>query len=86
MRQHLATWLRRLADYLDPPKPVVVPNELPNPFSDLIRALMREQEVRWPERSGEAKRHQVMAVVQKTFNSARARDIAYEIERVMQEH
>lgn len=69
----IATWLRRLADRLDLP-----------PIEDGLvceaRALCALQDRDWPDRSGEAKRHQVYAALLKLFPSRTKREISKAIE------
>lgn len=77
----LARFLRRLADWLDPP---VCPY-VPDPFSDITRALIAEAEQRFGAGFGDAKRRDVYAALMKRFPVAKKRDLAYAIERVLQE-
>lgn len=77
----IAAWLRRLADWLDPPvKPYV-----PDPYRDITTALIAEAEARFGAGFGEAKRRDVYAALMKRFPQAKKRDLAYAIERVLQE-
>lgn len=43
-------------------------------------ALVNEQDARWPERSGEAKRHQVYALLLKEFPDTSKRSVSRAIE------
>jgi hypothetical protein len=77
MRATLARWLRQLADLIDPPQ-----------HTD--PALLKEagnlcfmQEVCWPGRSGEAKRHQVYSQLLKQFPDRNKRAVAKAIEAVL---
>lgn len=83
MRISLASLLRRLADYLDPPviAPVVY---TPDPFRDIAAALIAEAEARFGAGFGDAKRRDVYAALIKRFPEARKRDLAYAIEQVLQ--
>ena len=76
----LARWLRRLADWLDPPVPVVVRPVEPSVVQLRAQALTEEQDARWPERSGEAKRHQVYSRLLKDFPETPRRILARAIE------
>lgn len=80
----LAALLRRLADYLDPPKPVLSDPE-PNPFHDRIRHLIALVEARFGAGFGEAKRRDVYAQLMKDFPEAKKRDLSFAIEQVLQE-
>lgn len=77
----IARWLRRLADYLDPP--AVIPST--SPYHDITTALIAEAEARFGAGFGEAKRRDVYAALMKRFPQARKRDLAYAIEQVLQE-
>lgn len=82
--RRLATLLRRWADALDPP--VITPvTYAPDPYRDLTRALIAEAEGRFGAGFGDAKRRDVYAALMKRFPDARKRDLAYAIERVLQE-
>jgi hypothetical protein len=81
----LAALLRRLADWLDPPRPVVVPEPEPNPFHARVRSLIAIVEARFGAGFGEAKRRDVYARLMKEFPEARKRDLAFAIEQVLQE-
>lgn len=74
----IAAWLRRLADRLDPPVAPVAPDL--GPLLARAVALVAEQEARWPDRDGEAKRHQVYAALIKAFPGESKRVIARAIE------
>jgi len=77
----IAQWLRRLADYLDPP--VITPQPDRSPLLARVRAL-----IEWAEPmhiDGEARCHQVYARLLKEYPSARKRDLRYAIEQVLQE-
>lgn len=78
----IARLLRRLADYLDPPKPIAYE---PHPYRDITNALIAEAEVRFGAGFGDAKRRDVYAALMKRFPTARKRDLAYAIEQVLQE-
>ena len=80
----IATLLRRLADWLDPPRPVVVPDPAPNPFHARVRSLMAMSEARFGAGFGEAKRREVYARLIKEYPETRKRDLAYAIEQVLQ--
>lgn len=71
----IALWLRRLADWCDPPRV--------HPVVSIARLLCDEQERYWPERSGEAKRHQVYAALMKRFPGESKRVIARAIEAAL---
>ena len=79
----IARWLRRLADWLDPPvrTPEVV---ISDPFRDVTAGLIAEAERRFGAGFGDAKRRDVYAALMKRFPQARKRDLAYAIERVLQ--
>ena len=74
----IASWLRRLADYLDPPLIPAAPDL--GPLLARAVALAAEQDARWPDRDGEAKRHQVYAALIKAFPGESKRVIARAIE------
>lgn len=76
LRQTLARWLRALAGWID------VPADAPalGPVAALARVLVQEQETRWPERSGEAKRHQVYAQLLDVFPGTPKRALSRAIE------
>lgn len=76
MRHRIAVWLKKVADWLDPPT---------DPYRDMTRALIAEAEQRFGAGFGEAKRRDVYAGLMKCFPQARKRDLAFEIERVLQE-
>lgn len=80
----IAALLRRLADALDPPTPVMVP-ELPNLFLDRVRALIARWDATLGPGFGEAKRHQVYAQLLKEYPDTRKRDLAFAIEQVLQD-
>lgn len=70
---------------LRPPSPVMVP---PPPATDdavLTRArlLTLEQDMRWPDRSGEAKRHQVYAALVKEYPDLSRRRLSRAIEEAL---
>lgn len=79
----LAQWLRRLADYLDPPVIAPVVYE-PDPFRDITTALIAEAEQRFGAGFGDAKRRDVYAALMKRFPDAKKRDLAFAIEQVLQ--
>lgn len=81
----IASLLRRLADWLDPPVPIVVPEPEPNPFHARVRSLMAIMDARFGAGFGEAKRHNVYAQLIKEYPDVRKRDLAYAIEQVLQE-
>lgn len=64
--------MRVCADWMDVPEST--------PFERRAIELAREQEDRWPERDGEAKRHQVYARLIKEFPEMRRRVLARVIE------
>lgn len=80
LRQTLARWLRALATWVD--VPVGLPAAAPNlePVVILARTLVQEQETRWPDRSGEAKRHQVYAQLLDAFPETPKRALSRAIE------
>lgn len=80
----IARWLRRLADYLDPPvrQPEAVRS---SPYRDITTALIADAEARFGAGFGDAKRRDVYAALLKRFPQARKRDLAYAIEQVLQE-
>lgn len=82
--KRLASWLRHLADRLDPPVVVPVPVSPLSVYEQAALVLINDQQARWPDRSGEAKRHQVLARLLKDFPSARERDLAFAIETMIQ--
>lgn len=78
--QTLARWLRRLADRLDPPVPVV-PEDVPDsPYLSAARLLTEAVEARHGKGFGEAKRHQVYAALIKQFPDASKRALSRAIE------
>ncbi|HND25058.1 MAG TPA: hypothetical protein PK229_12115 [Rhodocyclaceae bacterium] len=77
LRRVLARGLRALADWLDVP---AVPVTTPDAVSVLARALVQDQQARWPERSGEAKRHQVYAQLIDAFPDTPKRALSRAIE------
>ena len=78
MRLWLAQKLRRIADWLDP-QPAAALTHVPA-LLDLARRLVREQDDRWPDRSGEAKRHQVLAQLIDAFPATSKRLLSRAIE------
>lgn len=78
----IARWLRRLADWLDPPPP---PKRVRTPYADTTRLFMEQAEIRLGPGFGDAKRRDVYAALMKVFPQARKRDLAYAIEQIMQE-
>jgi hypothetical protein len=78
----LAQWLRRLADWCDPPPPRAV---LPGAFFDRVRVLVKEAEMRLGAGFGDAKRRDVYARLMKDFPETPKREIALAIEQVVQE-
>lgn len=78
----IARWLRRAADWLDPP--VRQPEMVRDPFHDITTGLIAEAEARFGAGFGDAKRRDVYAALMKRFPQARKRDLAYAIERVLQ--
>jgi len=77
MKQHLATRLRAWADRLDPPPDWT-------PLETAALGLMAHQDS-IDGRSGESKRHHVLASLMKAFPDARERDLAWLIERLVRE-
>lgn len=73
-RVWIARWLRRMATWIDP-------------SHDALLEAARVRTRAWAPHdcSGEHKRHQVYAALIKAFPGARKRDIAFAIERVLQE-
>lgn len=71
----IARWLRRAADWIDPPAPRV-----DTAVVRLARTLAATQNDRWPDRSGEAKRHQVFAQLIDAFPTTSKRALARAIE------
>jgi hypothetical protein len=57
-----------------------VPDGPENPLLDRARILVQEQNQRWPDRDGEAKRHQCYARLVKEFPTRAKREIARAIE------
>ena len=78
MRRRIAVFLRKIAEWLDP-----IPLAAPIPASR-VQELMDEQDARWNDRSGEAKRHQVLARLVKEFPTVRERELGLIIEQLMQ--
>ncbi len=76
LRRWLASQLRALARWIDEPVPVVPLDAL----TQHAQVLIHEQETRWPERSGEAKRHQVYAALIDAFPGVSKRAISRAIE------
>ena len=59
------------------PRPVIVaPARTDDAFMARVRELVTEQDARWPDRSGQAKDHQVRAVLMKEFPGVRGRTIS----------
>ena len=77
----IARYLRRIADWLDPPVVAYVPH----PYRDIAAGLIAEAEARFGAGYGEAKRRDVYAALQKRFPAARKRDLALVIEQVLHE-
>jgi hypothetical protein len=75
MKLRFAKWLRALADLLDPP-----PDTMLLQVADHLCAF---QEKNYPERGGEAKRHQVYAALLKMFPDRTKRNVARAIEAVL---
>lgn len=72
--QALALWLRRLADWCDPPSVEA------SPYVTVARLYVAEAEKRLGAGFGEAKRHQVYAALIKSFPRASKRVLARAIE------
>lgn len=84
LRKAIADWCRQVADWfapLPPPPPLAPPPV--SPYWQLTRTLVLEAEKLGA--SGEYKRHQVYSKLQKAFPEALKRDLAYEIEQVIQD-
>lgn len=84
MRARLAMFLRRLAEWLDV-QPVTAEILLSVPVDELYArtvALTRVQE-QIDGRSGEAKRHQVLAQLRKEFPTTATRSLALAIEAAL---
>lgn len=80
LRRTLARWLRALATWVD------VPPALPaDAVLTLARTLVQEQETRWPDRSGEAKRHQVYAALLEMFPATPKRTLSRVIEAALED-
>lgn len=69
----IARWLRRLADYLDPPPPMLA----------RVKQLTDEWDGKLGAGFGEAKRHNVYAQLIKEFPKVSKRELAYAIEWVL---
>lgn len=76
MRKRLASWLRRLADWLDP-TPLASSELLP-----IVRKLMEEADKL--EASGLYKHRYVLALLLKQYPGTRERDWNYLIEAIIQ--
>lgn len=78
MRERLAAWLRRLANW-------VAPASASSDLSALAARLVRQAERMADGTSGEYKRHWVYAQMRKAHPSVRGRVIGLAIEQAMQE-
>ena len=92
MRAYLLSVLRALVLWLEgpPPEPPVVVAEVieplpPDPVLERAREWVAWADGMAPGTDGEYKRHQVYARLIKAFPQSRKRDLAFAIERVMQE-
>jgi hypothetical protein len=74
MRERLIRWLKIVLTWLEGP-----PVQGSDPVLAIARTLVRMQQT-WPDRSGEAKRHQVYASLLKTFPDATPRRLSRVIE------
>lgn len=72
-------WLLKRCGYTLQPQ-YVVKSVVDNPFVDRAAELCVWQETNWPDRSGESKRHQVLARLIKDFPDGALRDLAMAIE------
>ena len=94
VKRLVVRWLRAWLFRLDPPPPPQVPRF--DPFSDPPRRdpmadrgtaasrLVAWADARFPETSGEHKRHQVYAVLIKQYPNDRKRDLGLAIELALQ--
>ncbi len=80
LRRALAAILASALAWVDPPPPEGAPDPLMERTRELVTWAQTAKHA-----SGEYKRHQVLAQLMKDFPDARQRDLAYAIERVMQE-
>lgn len=78
----IAKYLRGLAEWLSPTPPPPVKET--HHHEDHASKLVLEAEKKWPEASGEYKRHQVYSQLLKAFPMASKRDLAYAIELAIQ--
>jgi hypothetical protein len=79
MRGRVAGWLRALADWLDPSDR----HRLDVPRDAVYQAAVThvtEAERLWPRGHGEAKRHHVLAKLEKQFPAHRKRRLAHALE------
>lgn len=86
MFKSIASWCRKLAQWLDPVADVVVPVKTPIVDSTLVEAarfLILDWESRLGAGFGEAKRHQVYASLIKQFPEQSKRSISLIIERIL---
>lgn len=88
MKARLIALLRYLLLKLDPPKPEPVRNYvlltvLRDALFEAACELVKAQEANYPERSGESKRHQVLAELIKRFPEKSQRAIALAIEAAL---
>lgn len=82
MKAWCAQQLRRLADWLDPPPPV---RTSLSPLEFRAVALTQWQDGHWPDRDGEAKRHQVYAQLVKEWPDTSRREISRAIETALKQ-
>jgi hypothetical protein len=80
IREHVIAVLRWLLTQLEPAKVVLETVGVLDPVLARAVALTLEQDQRWPERSGEAKRHQVWSQLRKEFADASGKAISRAIE------
>lgn len=80
VRLLLIQGLRWLLARLEPARGPLTKLGVLDPVLARAVALTREQESRWPERSGEAKRHQVYALLLKEFPDTSKRSVSRAIE------
>lgn len=73
----IARWLRGAADLIDPP--------MRDPMWARAAMLVQEQDSRYPDRSGEAKRHAVYGRLVKDYPTRPRHEIGLVIEHVVAE-